>query len=157
MCFKVTLDRLYIAVHLTVDIYFDATEIEMFKIKRISSIRSVKCFIVNQSDNDSAGYLTSEKTFVYVVSHTRPYAIAFIHNTSDWILGITNLELLRLSNKHRRGNIRFTNQQLTFMYLDTKCWICSIGHQTKCILRTYETSNRDELDLAKEQFRHPQR
>src|SRR5206468_12385708 len=97
MCFKVALDRLYIAVHLTVDIYFDATEIEMFKIKRISSIRPVKCFIVNQSDNDSAGYLTSEKTFVYVVSHTRPYAIAFTHNTSDLLLDIINIERLCMS------------------------------------------------------------
>src|SRR3989442_1792453 len=93
---------------------------KVFEIERIASIGSVERFVIDHRDDDPAGYLPREETFVNVISHTGAKVIAFANDASDTVLGISSLERLGLFDKHAWRNADLSNQQFTFVYLDFK-------------------------------------
>src|SRR6267154_4719660 len=138
MIFKVAIDRFYIVVRLAVDVDLDAAEVKVFKVERIAPIRSVERCVIYHRDNDSARYLPRKQPFVHVISHTRTDAVTFTDDTSDRILGVSDFERFSLFDKNGRRNMYLTYEQFTFVYLDAKLWVRSVGHQRKGILRAYE-------------------
>ena len=120
MISKVALDRLYIVVSLSVHVDLDAAEIKVLKVVWITIICTVKCGIVNHPDHDPARDLARKEPLMYIISHSRSHAVAFAHDTSDWILGISNLKSFSLRNKYSGGYVRFANQQFTLVNLDSK-------------------------------------
>src|SRR2546425_6497822 len=145
MTFKVTFDRFYIVIYLTIDVYLDAAEVKVFKVERIATIGSVESFVVNHCNDDSARNLSRKQTFVYVISHAGADAVTFTDDASDGILGIPDFKRFSLFDKYGRRNVHLANQQFTFVYLDAKVRVSSVRHQTKGVLRTHESKLHSDV------------
>src|SRR6266516_1920220 len=131
MIFKVTLDRFYIVIRLSVYVDLDAAEVVVFQVKRITTIRSVERFVVDQCDNYPARNLSCKQPLVYIISHSRTNTVTLADDPSDGILCIPDFKCFCLLDKHSRRNVYFTHQQFTFMYLHSIPRLRSIRHQTK--------------------------
>src|SRR6266516_904017 len=139
MMFKVAFDRFYIVVGLSVDVDLDAAEVVVFQVERITTVRFVERFVVDQCYDYPARYLPRKQSLVYVVSHARTNTITLADNASDRILCIPNLERFSLLNKHGRRNVNFPYKQLAFMNLDAKRCTSRIRHEAEGSLRAYES------------------
>src|SRR5271163_1849075 len=120
MTSKVAFDCLYIAVGLAVDVNFNAAEVKMLEVKGIVSIRAVERRVVDHSDDYSARNLSREKSFVNVIAHAVSDGVAFADHASNGIFCVAHLKCFCLCNKDAGRDVRFSYQQLAFMYFNAK-------------------------------------